>query len=70
MGEGTALLGLLALLILLALLVRVAIGREKRWVSEALADDVALGFVTPEELETLGDLRRRRLTDQPALCLG
>lgn len=50
----------LPFLILLAVLVRVAMGREKQWVHEALADDVAAGYVTPQELETLGDLRRRR----------
>lgn len=50
----------LPFLILLGVLVRVAIVREKRWVSEALADDVAAGYVKPVELESLGDLRRRR----------
>ena len=50
----------LPFLILLAVLVRVAMGREKKWVHEALADDVVAGYVTPQELETLGDLRRRR----------
>jgi hypothetical protein len=29
-------------------------------VNDALADDVAAGYVTPVELETLGDIRRRR----------
>ncbi len=50
----------LPFLILLAVLVRVAIRREQGWVRETLADDVAAGLVTPAELETLGDLRRRR----------
>ncbi|MEO5705193.1 MAG: PrsW family glutamic-type intramembrane protease, partial [Candidatus Limnocylindrales bacterium] len=50
----------LPFLILLAVLVRVAIRREQGWVNAALADDVAAGVVTPTELETLGDLRRRR----------
>jgi RsiW-degrading membrane proteinase PrsW (M82 family) len=50
----------LPFLILLAILVRVAIRREHRWVAEALADDVAAGLVTPDELAILGDLRRRR----------
>ena len=50
----------LPFLILLALLVRVAIRREHRWVRDTLADDVAAGLVTNEELDALGDLRRRR----------
>jgi RsiW-degrading membrane proteinase PrsW (M82 family) len=50
----------LPFLFLLAVLVRVAIRREQRWVADALADDVAAGFVTDDELATLGDLRRRK----------
>jgi RsiW-degrading membrane proteinase PrsW (M82 family) len=50
----------LPFLILLAVLVRIAIRREQRWVHEALADDVQTGLITPQELEVLGDLRRRR----------
>jgi RsiW-degrading membrane proteinase PrsW (M82 family) len=50
----------LPFLILLAVIVRLAIRREQRWVREALADDVAAGYVTPGELESLDDLRGRR----------
>jgi RsiW-degrading membrane proteinase PrsW (M82 family) len=50
----------LPFLILLAILVRVAIRREQRWVQEALADDVDAGLITPQELGVLGNLRRRR----------
>lgn len=50
----------LPFLVLLALLVRVAIRREHGWVRETLADDVAAGLLTNAEVETLGDLRRRR----------
>lgn len=50
----------LPFLLLLALLVRVAIRREQRWVRASLADDVAAGLVTPEELDALDDLRGRR----------
>ena len=50
----------LPFLILLALLVRIAIKREQRWVRESLADDVATGLVTSHELDSLDDLRGRR----------
>lgn len=50
----------LPFLILLAVLVRVAMRREHAWVRETLADDVAAGLLTDAEVETLGDLRRRR----------
>jgi hypothetical protein len=50
----------LPFLILLALLVRIAIRREQRWVRESLADDVATGLVTSQELDSLDDLRGRR----------
>lgn len=50
----------LPFLILLALLVRIAIRREQRWVRESLAEDVASGLVTSEELDSLDDLRGRR----------
>ena len=51
----------LPFLILLALLVRIAIRREQRWVRESLAEDVATGLVTSQELDSLGDLRSRRV---------
>ncbi len=50
----------LPFLLLLVVLVRVAIGREQRWVRASLAEDVASGLVTPDELATLEDLGRRR----------
>lgn len=50
----------LPFLILLAILVRIAITREQRWVREALAEDVASGAVTSQELDALDDLRGRR----------
>ncbi len=50
----------LPFLILLALLVRIAIRREQRWVRESLAEDVATGLVTSQELDSLDDLRGRR----------
>lgn len=50
----------LPFLLVLALLVRIAIRREQRWVRAALADDVAAGLVTPDELDALDDLRGRR----------
>jgi RsiW-degrading membrane proteinase PrsW (M82 family) len=50
----------LPFLILLAILVRVAMRREHGWVRETLADDVEAGLLTDDEVETLGDLRRRR----------
>lgn len=50
----------LPFLILLALLVRIAIRREQRWVRESLAEDVASGLVTSQELDSLDDLRGRR----------
>jgi hypothetical protein len=52
----------LPFLILLAVLVRVAQRRERRWVRETLADDVAAGLVTQAELDSLTSLRRRRDT--------
>lgn len=50
----------LPFLLLLALLVRIAIRREQRWVRAALADDVTAGLVTQDELDALDDLRGRR----------
>jgi RsiW-degrading membrane proteinase PrsW (M82 family) len=50
----------LPFLILLAVLVAVAMRREKRWVQGALTDDVAAGLITTGELDALGDLRKRR----------
>lgn len=50
----------LPFLILLAILVRIAIKREQRWVRESLAEDVASGLVTSQELDSLDDLRGRR----------
>ena len=50
----------LPFLILLAVLVRVAMRREHRWVRGALTDDVEAGLLTAKELDDLGDLRRRR----------
>ncbi|HEY8238857.1 MAG TPA: PrsW family intramembrane metalloprotease [Candidatus Limnocylindrales bacterium] len=49
----------LPFLILLGLVVWLAIRREKRWVRETLADDVAAGVLTDDEVDVLGDLRRR-----------
>jgi len=50
----------LPFLALLVVLVRLAIRREQRSVRAALSDDVANGLISPEELDDLGDLRRRR----------
>jgi RsiW-degrading membrane proteinase PrsW (M82 family) len=50
----------LPFLVLLAVLVRDAMRRERRWVRETLADDVAAGLVTQSELDDLSGLRRRR----------
>jgi RsiW-degrading membrane proteinase PrsW (M82 family) len=50
----------LPFLVLLGVLVAVAMRREQRWVRAALADDVAAGLVTQAELDTLGDLGKRR----------
>ena len=50
----------LPFLILLAVLVAVAMRREKHWVQGALTDDVAAGLITTGELDALGDLRKRR----------
>ena len=50
----------LPFLILLAILVRIAIKREQRWVRESLAEDVASGLVASHELDSLDDLRGRR----------
>lgn len=50
----------LPFLVLLGVVVRIAMRREQRWVRESLAEDVAAGVVTPQELETLEDLRKRR----------
>ncbi|HEX2625596.1 MAG TPA: PrsW family intramembrane metalloprotease, partial [Candidatus Limnocylindrales bacterium] len=50
----------LPFLILLAVIVRMAQRREMRWVRAAVAPEVEAGYITPAELDTLGDLRRRR----------
>lgn len=50
----------LPFLILLAVIVRVAQRREMRWVRDAVAPEVEAGYITPAELDTLEDLRRRR----------
>jgi RsiW-degrading membrane proteinase PrsW (M82 family) len=50
----------LPFLILLALVVRLAQRRAHGWVRGTLRDDVEAGLVTDEELDSLGDLRRRR----------
>jgi protease PrsW len=50
----------LPFLILLAVLVRIAMRRERRWVRETLSGDVEDGLVTAAELDTLTSLRRRR----------
>jgi RsiW-degrading membrane proteinase PrsW (M82 family) len=50
----------LPFLILLAVLVRIAIRREQRWVRESLTEEVASGLVTPQELDSLDDPLGRR----------
>lgn len=50
----------LPFLILLGVLVRFAMRREKRWVRDALADDVAAGVITEQEIDTLESLAARR----------
>jgi len=50
----------LPFLILLAVVVRYAQKREMRWVRDAVAPEVEAGYITPIELDTLEDLRRRR----------
>ena len=50
----------LPFLLLLALLVRVAMRRERRWFGGALAPEVAAGTLSEEELTTLESLRKRR----------
>lgn len=50
----------LPFLILLAVVVRIAQRREMRWVREAVTPEVEAGYLTPSELDTLEDLRRRR----------
>jgi RsiW-degrading membrane proteinase PrsW (M82 family) len=50
----------LPFLILLAVIVRLAQRREMRWVREAVAPEVEAGYITPAELDSLEDLRRRR----------
>ena len=50
----------LPFLLFLAYVVRRAINRERRWVSEAVAPEVASGVMTAAELETLEHLHLRR----------
>jgi RsiW-degrading membrane proteinase PrsW (M82 family) len=50
----------LPFLILLGVLVRLAMRREQRWVREALAEDVAAGVMTAQEVDVLESLRARR----------
>lgn len=50
----------LPFLILLGVLVRLAMRREQRWVRDALAEDVAAGVMTAQEVEVLELLRARR----------
>ena len=50
----------LPFLILLGVLVRLAMRRERRWISEALAEDVAAGVLTAEEVDTIASPRKRR----------
>jgi protease PrsW len=50
----------LPFLILLAVLVRLAMRREQRWVRAALAEDVAAGVMTAQEVAVLESLRARR----------
>jgi hypothetical protein len=50
----------LPFLILLGVLVRLAMRRERRWVSDALAEDVTAGILTAEEVDTIASLRKRR----------
>jgi RsiW-degrading membrane proteinase PrsW (M82 family) len=50
----------LPFLILLGVLVRLAMRREQRWVRDALAEDVAAGVMTAQEVDVLESLRARR----------
>lgn len=50
----------LPFLILLAVVVRYAQRREMRWVRDAVTSEVEAGYITPTELDSLEDLRRRR----------
>jgi hypothetical protein len=50
----------LPFLILLGVLVRLAMRREQRWVRDALAEDVAAGVLTAQEVDVLESLRARR----------
>jgi RsiW-degrading membrane proteinase PrsW (M82 family) len=50
----------LPFLILLGVLVRLAMRREQRWVRDALAEDVAGGVMTAQEVDVLESLRARR----------
>lgn len=52
----------LPFLILLGVLVRLAMRREQRWVRDALAEDVAAGVMTAQEVDVLESLRARRST--------
>jgi protease PrsW len=52
----------LPFLILLGVIVWLAIRREHHWVRASLADDVAAGVLTDDEVDVLGDLGRRRDT--------
>jgi RsiW-degrading membrane proteinase PrsW (M82 family) len=51
----------LPFLILLGVLVRLAMRREQRWVRDALAEDVAGGVITAQEVDVLESLRARRV---------
>lgn len=50
----------LPFLILLGVLVRLAMRRERRWVRDALAEDVAAGVMTAQEVDVIASLRARR----------
>jgi protease PrsW len=75
---ATAVKGL-PLLLFVALAIRLALQRERRWLREALAEELDDAAVTSEELATLETLRGRRLArdrmrrragDRPAKLLG
>jgi protease PrsW len=75
---ATAVKGL-PLLLFVAIAVRLALQRERRWLREALAEELDDAAVTSEELATLETLRGRRLArdrmrrragDRPAKLLG